>query len=171
MQRNNKRIIIIITLVAIIASVMTVSVLASTNLLASTYEQEEATIEKKVDNTLAAECRITSMLVTATGGSFLAKVDITYEYGNYVLTYNKDALARFETNDGDFKVVTAYGNCYGTDTNDHLYTDYFSPYYPSRGYMMFDVYLNMRDSGGRLYVVDSTLTTKEISQYVSFGME
>ena len=165
MQRNNKRIIIIITLVAIIASVMTVSVLAST------YEQEEATIEKKVDNTLAAECRITSMLVTATGGSFLAKVDITYEYGNYVLTYNKDALARFETNDGDFKVVTAYGNCYGTDTNDHLYTDYFSPYYPSRGYMMFDVYLNMRDSGGRLYVVDSTLTTKEISQYVSFGME
>ena len=95
MKINKKRIIVMVTLVAIIASVMTVSVLASTNLLASTYEQEEATIEKKVDNTLAAECRITSMLVTATGGSFLAKVDITYEYGNYVLTYNKDALARF----------------------------------------------------------------------------
>ena len=163
MKRNNKRIIVIITLVAIIASVMTVSVLAE--------ETNEGFICKKPTMINVTHFELQTEINIATHCYYVHLYRKNINGTNLNFRFCKDYLARYENGD-DFKVVTSFGNDYSTNIpNEGKQTDflYTNVLIGACGYVMADVYLNQYDLNGRLYVDNTNLTSMDITTYSAFG--
>ena len=175
MKINNKRIIVIITLVAIIASVMAVSVCGEdgvfdlwTEMGDTNWYNDLGYIEKVSNGDDIMWCHLWCQAFP-NEKKFEATVGVSMVKNNVDVTYYKDFLARFENANGDFKVVTSCGNITSVENVNYLSTNAISNI--NQGYLLYDVYLNQYYTNGIIKVKNSDYTTVTKSHFLSFGRE